>query len=164
VNTKKSPCRQRSFQFKYSLILLVGFIVLWLLWEVKIIIPKHFLRLNLHGALLILFIIATFRELCKNNLRQDSSLTVWELVKQCTWSILIAQFIFQLIRQFSLVDHTSLERLGYYLASVFGMTIFGCVLAFLLAYHFKVRNTKMLFLFIGIFVLTMFVLQQYIYD
>lgn len=154
--------RQNSFQINYSLILLVGFIVLWWLCEVTSVIPKNFLRINLHGGLLILLIIYTFRELCKANLKQNSTLTNWGLIQRCILSILVAQLIFQLIRQFSLVDHTGWERLGYYLASVFGMTLFGCVFAFLIAYHFKVRNTKMLFLFIGIFVLIMFILQQYI--
>jgi len=154
--------KHNGFQVKYSLILLIGFIVLWWLCEVTSVIPKYFLRINLHGGLLVLFIIATFRQLCKSNLKQNSSLTTWQLVQQCTLSILAAQLIFQLIRQVTLVDHTGWERVEYYLASVFGMTLFGFVFAFLIAYHFKTRNTKMLLLFIGELVLILFGMQQFI--
>lgn len=126
------------------------------------IIPRYFLGLNLHGGLLIIFTIAAFRQLCKNSLHEDGNLTIWMLVKECTLCILIAQLIFQFVRQVGLADETIRERLGYYIASVSGMTLFGCVFAFLIAYHFKARNTKMLFFFIGVFVLIMFVLQQFI--
>ena len=126
------------------------------------IIPRNFLGLNLHGGLLIIFIIAAFRQLCKNSLHEDGNLTIWKLVKECTLSILIAQLILQFLRQLWLADQTIWERLRSYIASVSGMTLLGCVFAFLIAYHLKVRNTKMLFLFIGVFVLLMFGLQRFV--
>lgn len=140
---------------KYSPILLVGLLVeWWIIWCSPLNLPERLPAtpikidgLLLVGLLLIILIIAE-----KRFLRSNPDTTIFNLTVIGTTTCFLAEIIFQTIRQPFLTADTLNEHLHYFLLGTIGVTIFGAVLSFLIAFQLIRKNTGQLFLLIIAFI------------
>jgi len=141
----------KSSILKYSLILLFGFLIeWWIVWYSPLHLPQRIpytpIKIDgllLGGLLLTIFIIAE-----KRFLKANPGATIFSLTVLGTTICFIAEIIFQTIRQPFLTDRTFSEHLHYFFRGTIGLSIFGAVFSFFVAFQLIRKKTGQLILLI----------------
>jgi hypothetical protein len=148
----------RKTIIKFSSILLMGLLVEWWLTQysplhLPVYIPHTPIRISgLLLTVLLIFVIIFFQ---KNLLKQYPEKTIFQLTMTGGLICLLSEIIFQLIRQPTLDSDAFVDRINNFTRGTLGMTIFGTIISFLVAFQIKTKKTEQLILIIiGIMVLS----------
>lgn len=139
----------------FSGILLIGFVFeYWLLYFSGLIIPEHipYTPINIGGLLILISMLTTLIIFIKKLHRQNSSLSVFRMTLLGSIVCLIAEFIFQLIKLATNNYDALKDRVIESGAGVISITFFGAILSFFVAYQIRTRRTRILLLFIILFI------------
>ena len=137
---------------KYCLLLLLLFLFIhWLLFLSPFKIPTFipFTPINISGLLIGLSIIAILILVQKSILKKQVSFSFFKLLLTGIIVVYLAELLFQ----FLIIFIPPGNSLHYILSNLIRTAIFGGILSLLIAFQLKTKRTKLLLLFIGIFIL-----------
>lgn len=147
----------RQLSLKYGFLLLIGLIIeWWIVWYSPLNLPEKIpsTPIRVDGILLIILFLIVFIKAEKDYLKANSEATILELTILGTVICLLAEIIFQLIRQPFLNAVAFSEHLYYYTIGVLVVTVFCAFLSFLVAFQLKTKQTfKLVLIIIGFVVL-----------
>ncbi|TDO28803.1 hypothetical protein [Sediminibacterium goheungense] len=128
--------------FKYSLILLVLFILEWWLLNYSPLLPENIpgTTVSVTGFLLAVTIIIIFIVAQKEFLKKNTRVGVLKLTLLCSGICLVAELVFQSLRLFFVVDATEYDYIKYFILGTFGVTLFYSLLALVIAFIIKKRE------------------------
>jgi hypothetical protein len=147
----------KTIVLKYSLILLVGLLVeWWIIWYSPLSLPERIpaAPIKIDGLLLVGLLLTILIIAEKRFLKNNPDTTIVNLTVLGTTICFIAEIIFQTIRQPFLSAEAFNERLHYFLLGTIGVTMFGAVFSFLVAFQLVRKKTgQLILLIIGFIVL-----------
>lgn len=158
---------------KNSFILLIGLLVeWWLIWFSPLNLPERFSPFNfsgdtsapsvkVSGLLLVGLILTVLIITLKRFLRANPDVSIFKLTILGTTVCLVAEIIFQTIRQPFLNADTFNDRLYYFLLGTFGVSIMGAAFSFFVAFQLKTKKTEQLILIIISFAIMMSILKHF---
>jgi len=94
----------------------------------------------------------------KQFLKINPDITILKLTIAGSLICLISETIFQILRQ-AIYDNTLTDRIYYFALSTIGITIFGTVFSFFVAFQLKTNKTRHLVLFIVVFLVLINIVQ-----
>jgi hypothetical protein len=144
----------KNIIIKFSGLLVVLLLIEWWLLffsnlPIPFLIPNT--PINISGLLLIITIVSILIFLHKKAFSINSSFGIWKLTLFGTITCFFSEVIFQTARLPTLSADTWPERIYYFLLGVASITFFGAIFSFLIAFQIKTRKTKLLLLFIALF-------------
>jgi cytochrome bd-type quinol oxidase subunit 2 len=121
----------------------------WLFFYSPLNIPTYITLLpgaplNIRGLILVVVMTLILRVFLKKYLQEEPEASISDLTSIGLLSVLLAEIVFQLIRQFSYTEYTSLEHLLYYMMSVFGMPLFAGIISLSIAARLKKNKNKLI--------------------
>lgn len=141
----------KTIILKYSPILLVGLLVeWWIIWYSPLDLPERIpaTPIKIEGLLLVGLLLTILIIVQKGFLKSNPDTTIFNLTVLGATICFIAEIIFQAIRQPFLTAGTPNEHLHHFLLGTIGVTIFGTILSFLVAFQLVRKNTGHLILMI----------------
>ncbi len=146
---------------KFSAILLAGLLIEWWLTHFSFLnlpenIPHTPIRIG--GLILIGLLLTTMIIAHKQFLKINPDITILKLTIAGSLICLISETIFQILRQ-AIYDNTLTDRIYYFALSTIGITIFGTVFSFFVAFQLKTNKTRHLVLFIVVFLVLINIVQ-----
>lgn len=155
----------RSTIIKYSLLLLAGQLVCWWIFFFSPFnIPEKipYTPINISGLILVALLLSTLILAQKKCIQLQPEISIMKLTLLGSIICFSSEIIFQTVRQPTLIAYTLNEHVYYFLLGVIGITCFGAILSFMIAFQLKTKKTKQLVLMIiGFIVLTNLI--QYFY-
>jgi hypothetical protein len=148
----------KAIIFKFSAILLAGLLFnFWLQFLAPFDLPESIPNtpIRIAGILLFVITILVLIYALKTLLRKDETTSISRLTLSGMSICLLAEIVFQSLRQFTFIDYSTAERILYFLMGIIGVTLFGTILSFFIAYQLKTGNTRMLIAMIAIFLAIM---------
>jgi hypothetical protein len=139
---------------KYTILLLTILLIQWwLLFFSPFNIPEYipYTPIRVNGLFLGLFTIAILIIAQKEALQKDTTLSVAQLTIIGAVICLIGTILFQFIRSFTI----EIDKLYIFVSGVVWVTLFFSIISFFIAFQLKTHRTKMLLLYIGIFIIVM---------
>lgn len=154
----------RVIFLKFSAILLFGFIIeWWITWYSSLTflqgtIPHTPMKISglLLGILMIGVLIVALRAV----LNLNPELSVLKLTVFGMAICLVAEIIFQTIRQPFLTANSISDRLYYYLLGTIGVSVFAAAFAFFISFQLKTKNTKLLVIMIAVFLVIISIIKK----
>jgi hypothetical protein len=143
---------------KFSSILLISLLAEWWLTKysplhLPVYIPHTPIRIS--GLLLMALLVFVLIIFQKNFLRRYPEKTIFQLTITSGLICLLSEIIFQLIRQQTLDSNSFVDRINNVTRGTIGMTIFGAIISFLVAFQIKTKKTgQLILIIIGIMVLS----------
>ncbi len=147
---------------KYSVILLVALLIEWWVTSLSSLsIPDYFniykTPINVSGLFLIVILITTLRLVIKSVIKTDPDTSIYKLTLMGTIICFLSEVVFQIVRQFTLTT----DRLYYFLLGTLGITVFGTVFSFFIAYQLKTKKTGHILLFIVGFIIIVNIIKYF---
>ena len=133
----------RIIILKFSFILLLGLLFNWWLTTYSPLnlpqnIPHTSIRIG--GLLLMILLISVIIVFQKKLLKKYMEKTIFQLTMLSSLVCLISETIFQLIRQPTLDSNFWGDRIDNFVLATIGITIFGAIISFLIAFQIKTKK------------------------
>ncbi len=112
------------------------------------------------GILIFSSMLAALIISLKKLKREQEFITMAGLIIYGTFIVFATEVVFQFARQFTFSDLGFGERLAMFFRDLTGMTFFGAVLSFFIAYHLKTKNTGRLIGMILIGLMANYIVQK----
>lgn len=153
----------RIFLLKYSGYLLLGLLIeYWIVWHSSLNLPQNIPQTTIRiegifllGVFLLVLILALHAFF-----KTGPNTSILKLTGVGTTICFISLGIFHAIRQFFINADTLDDRLYFYFLGTIGMSVFGAILSFLIAFQIKTRKTGQLILLIIGFTILSNVIQH----
>lgn len=149
---------------KYSAILTVALLFNWWLFTFSSInIPEFIPKtpIPISGLFLFTVILTSIILIQKKALKSLPEISISKLSFLGSTVCFLSEIVFQSIRQTSISANTFNERLYYFALGVIGITLFGIVLSFFVAFQLKTKKTDLLILFIIVFLFILRIIDRY---
>ncbi len=152
----------KDIWLKYSLILLVALFIEFLFHQSPINLPVDFFhsRIRITGILLCGIILTTLIFSHKNLLKRQPDITISKLTFIGFLICFTSESIFQIIRNSFFIDDTFHGKIIIFAHGVIGMSLFGAILSFFIAFQLKTKKTTRLILFIVCFIFIANLIKQ----
>jgi hypothetical protein len=142
----------------------ISLLLWWLFFYSPLEIPPYIgifsdSRVSVYGLILIVVLIFILRFFLKRYLRQEPEAPLSDLVSVGLLSILLAEIVFQLIRQLSYTDYTPLEHLQDLMFGVFGMPLYAGAISLWIGAKLKKNKNRL----IPIISISLILLFGYVY-
>jgi hypothetical protein len=156
--------KMRNQILKYSGILLIGLLFeWWLIFYSPLNLPKRIplTPIKIDGLLLTALIISILIFSQKSFLKIYNDLSIFKLTLLGSSICFLAELFFQLIRQPTLNAEGFNEKSFYFFLGVIGVTLFGTIFSFFIAFQLKTKRTGILILMIILFIVLVNIIKYF---